>query len=467
MMTKTRSWPPIHLRGVLAAAAFVAVCWMLLVSHDRPCTVVAAAQTAMDPTQAKKYDRQAIFEVRADAPSARASREMSPLLAMALDEHSKSHERVIIYVAGPDDGYGNRLPGLIWTFVWALLDRRVFLTEWRDDLTKQARAQIGDLFAPHLEFDADKLTVRKPWLRDARKIQSRQLFKELSTEALDAKFPDDVIRVSSDDWLYPLLAHNPHYRDRMARLFPHGRAFAHIAAFLLPLAPMLQAKVDTVKRHTLGRNTIGMHLRLQKMMPDNLGKKTLRAPSPDTFFRVARMIQRERGMSDNTTMFYLSTDSGSAVTAARVWFAQRNLAVVLFDDFYQIQRVDHKDAERGSLESLQNAIVEMRILSEMGELVGTLGSSFTQIAAAWGQLVPHNVMPDGSYWYSALSEPCFRYASRGHAVYIQDSHELVYHSRCSTSPSSSASVAFAPTQKAPGQKGSRGGTGGPQARRGR
>ena len=73
--------------------------------------------------------------------------------------------------------------------MWALLDRRVFLvsisyyksqislkkpslhesdracpqTEWRDDLTKQARAQIGDLFAPHLEFDADKLTVRKPW----------------------------------------------------------------------------------------------------------------------------------------------------------------------------------------------------------------------------------------------------------------------------------------------------------------
>ena len=58
---------------------------------------------------------------------------------MALDEytarheaflqagHSKSHERVIIYVAGPDDGYGNRLPGLIWTFVWALLDGRIFL----------------------------------------------------------------------------------------------------------------------------------------------------------------------------------------------------------------------------------------------------------------------------------------------------------------------------------------------------
>jgi hypothetical protein len=73
-----------------------------------------------------------------------------------------------------------------------------------------------------------------------------------------------------------------------------------------------------------------------QMMPDNLGKKTLRAPSPETFFKVARMIQRERGMADNTTMFYLSTDSGSAVTAARGWFAQRNLTVVLFDDFYQV-----------------------------------------------------------------------------------------------------------------------------------
>jgi hypothetical protein len=191
-----------------------------------------------------------------------------------------------------------------------------------------------------------------------------QLFKELSTEPLDAKFPDHVIRLSSDDWLYPLLAHNPHYHDRLARLFPQCRAFAHIAAFLLPLAPALQAKMDTVKRHMLGRNTIGMHLRLQKvraftfcwgtmatifssalrgtvgdswqMMPDNLGKKTLRAPSPDIFFKVARMLQRERGMPDNTTMFYLSTDSGYAVTAARGWFAQRNLTVVLFDDFYQV-----------------------------------------------------------------------------------------------------------------------------------
>ena len=63
--------------------------------------------------------------------------QMSPFLAMALDEYTARHEeflqstsedhRVIIYVAGPDDGYGNRLPGLIWTFVWALLDGRIFL----------------------------------------------------------------------------------------------------------------------------------------------------------------------------------------------------------------------------------------------------------------------------------------------------------------------------------------------------
>jgi hypothetical protein len=91
------------------------------------------------------------------------------------------------------------------------------------------------------------------------------MFKELSTQPLDANFPDQVIRLSADDWMYPLLAHNPRYRDRLARLFPHGRAFAHIAAFLLPLAPALQAKVDVVKRHMHGRNTIGMHLRLQKV----------------------------------------------------------------------------------------------------------------------------------------------------------------------------------------------------------
>jgi len=365
----------------------------------------------------------------------------SPLLENLLDQYRTSHrlfyasgtaaaERIIIYEAGTDDGYGNRLPGLITAFVWALLDGRILLTEWHDDkILMPFPAPFGTLFEPSgMELDVDVLNF--PGLDEAEKLNGRQIWAQLSQDRLDTAFPQRVIKFHSDDWLFPLFQNNPHYSERVRALFPRGRAFFHLAQFLLPLASELQSKVDEFQAKMFAPNVVGMHLRLQKVMPDDQGRKTLRAPSPETFFETARMVQIGRGMPENDTVFYLATETAAAVNAAREWFSQRNLRLVLLDDMFPMKRKDHRDAERGSVEALHNAIIEMKLLSLADEMVGTFASSYSYCASSWGNVIPYYVMPDRSYWYAGLSEPCFRHASRGHAEFMQGAPELVYHSSC-------------------------------------
>ena len=72
------------------------------------------------------------------------------------------------------------------------------------------------------------------------------------------------------------------------------------------------------------------------------------------------------------------------------------------------------------MESLQNAIAEMRVLSMCDEIVGSYGSSFSAVAASWGAITKYDIRADGSYWNTAWNEPCWRFASRGHNAAISD-----------------------------------------------
>jgi len=348
-------------------------------------------------------------------------------------------ERVIIYQAGENDGYGNRLPGLVTAFIWALLDDRVLLVEWRDDKVMMPEpAPFHELFSPRIgQFDVDEVEHMERYLKTAPVLNGRTIWEQMSEDDLGEAFPQRVIKFHSDDWLFPLLQGNPHYAARVRQLFPQGRAFAHVAKYLMPLGPKLQAKFDAFTREHLQGNIIGLHLRLQKVMPDDKGVKRFRAPGPSTFFDAARMLQLGRGMADNATVFYVATETASAVAAAREWFGERGLRVVFLDDMFPMKRKDHRDAERGSAEALHNAIVEMRLLAEADEMVGTFASSYSYSASAWGNIIPYYIMPDRSYWYAGVSEPCFRFASRGHAERATHSPEMLYHMSCAVTGHSS------------------------------
>ena len=68
-----------------------------------------------------------------------------------------------------------------------------------------------------------------------------------------------------------MLAGNPHYRAFMREWFPTGSVFHPLAHWLLRLSQPLRARVHAHARRHFTPHTIGIHMRLLKVLlpPDN------------------------------------------------------------------------------------------------------------------------------------------------------------------------------------------------------
>ena len=358
---------------------------------------------------------------------------------------SENH-KYIVYVSGGNDGYGNRLPGVAMAFLWALLTDRVLLVHWRDTFPNPA--SWGKLFQPGVEMDVDKLrdTLSDKILQyvpigssascgNSNKKGSssssgcamivRDDYAKIATKDLNQQYPEKVLLFKSDDYAMPLLVNNEHYKEQVKALFnnKHANVFGHIARWLLTPSPKIQKTVDRTFE-SLGKYNFGMHLRMQKPMPAG-GDKGVKVPEPEVFFRFARMRAEALGFPASDTVFYLASDDARARDRATEYFNKRGLTVRFMEGIKF-----GNDGDRTSVESLQNAIAEMRVLSMCDEIVGSYGSSFSAVAASWGAITKYDIRADGSYWNTGWNEPCWRFASRGHNAAISDAASLPYHEGC-------------------------------------
>ena len=357
---------------------------------------------------------------------------------------SENH-KYIVYVSGGNDGYGNRLPGVAMAFLWALLTDRVLLVHWRDTFPNPAS---WGKFQPGVEMDVDKLrdSLSDKMLQyvpigssascgNSNKKGSsssngcamivRDDYAKIATKDLNQQYPEKVLLFKSDDYAMPLLVNNEHYKEQVKALFnnKHANVFGHIARWLLTPSPKIQKTVDRTFE-SLGKYNFGMHLRMQKPMPAG-GDKGVKVPEPEVFFRFARMRAEALGFPASDTVFYLASDDARARDRATEYFNKRGLTV----RFMQGIKFGN-DGDRTSVESLQNAIAEMRVLSMCDEIVGSYGSSFSAVAASWGAITKYDIRADGSYWNTGWNEPCWRFASRGHNAAISDAASLPYHEGC-------------------------------------
>lgn len=123
--------------------------------------------------------------------------------------------------------------------------------------------------------------------------------------------------------------------------------------------PRLQARIDK-EASALGENAVGVHIR----RTDNARSI---AQSPTEMF-----VQRMRQESPETR-FYVATDDESVKQLLHQEFPQR------------IQTLP-RQAQRGTLQGMEDAVVEMFLLSRCKRLIGSSCSTYSMTAAALGRI---------------------------------------------------------------------------------
>lgn len=126
--------------------------------------------------------------------------------------------------------------------------------------------------------------------------------------------------------------------------------------------PALQQRIDEVSR-TFGNRCVGVHIR----RTDNLSSIN---ESPTKLFvdRMQMMIQ-----SDKDTCFYLASDSSEEKSKMKAIFGERILTSVT-------------DLSRNSVQGIQDALVELYVLSKTEMILGSVKSSYSETAAQIGQI---------------------------------------------------------------------------------
>ena len=136
---------------------------------------------------------------------------------------------------------------------------------------------------------------------------------------------------------------------------------ARLFQFFHPV-PALQQRIDEVSR-TFGNRCVGVHIR----RTDNLSSIN---ESPTKLFvdRMQMMIQ-----SDKDTCFFLASDSSEEKSKMKAIFGERILTSVT-------------DLSRNSVQGIQDALVELYVLSKTEMILGSVKSSYSETAAQIGQI---------------------------------------------------------------------------------
>ena len=136
---------------------------------------------------------------------------------------------------------------------------------------------------------------------------------------------------------------------------------ARLFQFFHPV-PALQQRIDEVSR-TFGNRCVGVHIR----RTDNLSSIN---ESPTKLFidRMQMMVQ-----SDENTCFYLASDSPEEKSKMKAIFGERILTSVT-------------DLSRNSVQGIQDALVELYVLSKTKMILGSVKSSYSETAAQIGQI---------------------------------------------------------------------------------
>mmetsp|Transcript_27998 Transcript_27998/g.45457 ORF Transcript_27998/g.45457 Transcript_27998/m.45457 type:complete len:458 (+) Transcript_27998:52-1425(+) len=308
------------------------------------------------------------------------------------------------FVFHGENGYGNRLPGMVFTFALSLLFDRVMLMDFPPDEPRFSELWDSEYILEYDEWKAvngfDSLpsaSYRFQTNEDARAMDP--LFQ---SDLAQFFAPHDVVHVRSTDNPFPVLFMNAIHHPQFQALFcEFGSFYDGIYSWLLreilKPGPAVMSKVKAFRSKDFGKKTIGLQVRAKKRVEfdfDGDGSKT---------FLLARMLRDQQYQTDADVRYFLATDSRWVRDACRLYFGD---ACIFYPEFGLDNVAMTQDVSRVPENYLLSAI-DIVLLSTCDDIVTTYASTYGVTAAALGGIIPYRVGPGKLYMYHVTAEPCF------------------------------------------------------------
>lgn len=348
------------------------------------------------------------------------------------DNYVKKHNQIIsdllnpklkkknppkVVVVKPDmvTGYGNRFPGIVCGFLYAIISDRLFFIE--------GYKNFEDFFL--LDFDHNWNSIKNFYNKNSSKylhnIRNND-FPLITKGNLKDVDSFDILYVRTWDYVCAPIISNPHYKDWIGRIIPDYRVFTAISLRLFRLKLTYVDQIKNFIDNNFGDHNIGIHIRSKKT---SLYRMVIPV---EHYFQVVKTLLV--GIKGKTISIFIASDTNddrdklAKLLKSSNHFNNNTINVVYVENDMNIHNPVNFNPGTEA-----NAIVDMKILSFCDDLVITYGSSFGFIAAGWSynavsrQRGPYILMPirnssvdllitDKVYvWGATTSEPCM-YSSR-------------------------------------------------------
>ncbi|CAG8788982.1 251_t:CDS:1 [Dentiscutata erythropus] len=293
--------------------------------------------------------------------------------------------KVVVYQPDMINGFGNRFPGIVCSFLYSLITDRLFFIEGYNNFSDY---HVKD-------FDHDwKILSNLYENSTSRHLHHENDYNDfqLVTRGNLSNEDKDILYVKTWDYACAPITSNPHYKRWFDKIIPDYRVFTAISLKLLSLHPNINKRVETFANNNFFTDyTIGIHLREKKRLAGMM------APV-DHYIQVVKMLLIKMNNMNITIFVAADTNYGreNLVNSLRdVYNSNNNSSVKIVHTEEDLDAPNLINANTGSE---VGALIDMKLLSLCDDLLITYGSSFGYTAAGWSQKAsrqrgPFVVMP--------------------------------------------------------------------------
>lgn len=352
-----------------------------------------------------------------------------------MEEYAELHQRILemqppekrkfLIFKASSHGLGNRIAGLMFAFVGAVLTNRALIVDWKPDI--KSWSHIDDILqppsknmnwtGPRAERAVQETISALGWtsLPPPRWIPFwpgtwtnwDSWFENLMC-AGDGGFAssEPILHISAAQYHAQLLAHNPSFRSKMCELFGDN-SYQSVIRWLIRPRDHIQARIDAVLRQDFdtAHRVVALQLRRKDAfsVTDDQEKMFVWCGAQlaeDMKKRPPRLPRRRQSAVPEApprVRYFLATDDIRA---------RERMQKIFGDDLISIKS---PTVSKETVAGIEDALVDMILLSEADEIIVSPWSTFGHVAYGRGGMRPHFITEHSHCFRAPTNVPVYTY----------------------------------------------------------